>query len=47
MQRTNFWQNAGLVGIILGAAVLCAMLGTVGHASTNQAVTAALAGVAS
>ncbi len=34
MEHTHFWRNAGLIGIILGAALLSAMIGTTGHAAT-------------
>ena len=34
MEHSHFWRNAGLIGIILGAAILSAMIGTTGHAAT-------------
>jgi len=32
MHSSHFWQSAGLLGIILGAAILSAMIGSRAHA---------------
>jgi hypothetical protein len=32
MPNTHFWCNAALVGVIIGAAVLSALIGTAAHA---------------
>jgi hypothetical protein len=32
MPSAHFWYNAALVGVIIGAAVLSAMIGTAAHA---------------
>ena len=32
MHSSHFWQSAGLLGIILGAAILSAMVGARAHA---------------
>jgi hypothetical protein len=34
MHTSHFWQSAGLVAIIFGAAVLSAMIGSRAHAAT-------------
>lgn len=33
MHSSHFWQSAGLLGIIFGAAVLSAMIGSRAHAA--------------
>ena len=33
MEHTHFWRNAGLIGIVLGAAILSAIMGATGHAA--------------
>jgi hypothetical protein len=33
MHTSHFWQSAGLIAIILGAAVLSAMIGSRAHAA--------------
>lgn len=32
MHTSHFWQSAGLIGIIFGAAILSAMIGSRAHA---------------
>jgi type IV secretory pathway TrbF-like protein len=32
MHTSHFWRSAGLIGIILGAAILSAMIGSRAHA---------------
>ncbi|WP_165187138.1 hypothetical protein [Caulobacter soli] len=34
MHTSHFWQSAGLIAIIFGAAVLSAMIGSRAHAAT-------------
>jgi hypothetical protein len=45
MHSSHFWQSAGLLGIILGAAILSAMIGSRAHAETASPVPAVQAGV--
>jgi hypothetical protein len=37
MDSSHFWQSAGLLGIILGAAILSAMIGSRAHAEPAPA----------
>jgi hypothetical protein len=34
MHTSHFWQSAGLIAIIFGAAILSAMIGSRAHAAT-------------
>ncbi len=34
MHTSHFWQSAGLIAIIFGAAILSAMIGSRSHAAT-------------
>jgi hypothetical protein len=48
MHSSHFWQSAGLLGIILGAAILSAMIGSRAHAEpASQAAPARAAFLAS
>jgi hypothetical protein len=38
MHTSHFWQSAGLIAIIFGAAVLSAMIGSRAHAETASSV---------
>ncbi|WP_156390843.1 MULTISPECIES: hypothetical protein [unclassified Caulobacter] len=35
MHTSHFWQSAGLIAIIFGAAILSAMIGSRAHAATT------------
>jgi len=43
MHTSHFWQSAGLIAIIFGAAVLSAMIGSRAHAEEPSAPTASAA----
>jgi hypothetical protein len=43
MHSSHFWQSAGLLGIILGAAILSAMIGSRAHAQSASHDTSARA----
>ncbi len=37
MHTSHFWQSAGLIAIIIGAAILSAMIGSRAHAAVTSA----------
>lgn len=43
MHSSRFWKSAGLLGIILGAAILSAMIGSRAHAASAPNGVATLA----
>lgn len=38
MLDANFWRNAALIGVMIGAAVLSVMFGTAAHAAWSSAL---------